>query len=250
MSIRIRGLDYRRGQFTLRVPDLDISPGKITGVIGKNGSGKSTLLKLLEGFLEPTFGSISIFGREVSDYDAIDLARKVSFVQQEISDPLGFSVREVLSVSGYSRDHSYPDMENAMRMLGVESLMDRKFSELSGGERRLITIAASIYQGSDIMLLDEPTTFLDVDKQMIVHSVLDRIRDDGKTVVVVLHDLNAIYKLCDDTVILRNGELVAHGNTRDVMVSGLLREAFDVDFTIYDTPEGKGFLPTRQLVFP
>ncbi len=249
MAIELSDLKFRNGAFTLRIPELQIKSGKITGIIGKNGSGKSTMLKLITGALRPGEGEIRIDTKNVRDYSFRELARKVSFVQQEIVDPLVFTVREVMDVSGYSRENNQVEMIDALRSLGIESLVSRRFSELSGGERRLVSVAASIYQNSEIMLLDEPTTFLDVDKQMVVHQALQGLKEQGKTVIVVLHDINTINKISDESILMKAGEVMESGETNSVMTPETLKRCFDVDFNIYDTPEGKTFVPSGPIQY-
>lgn len=249
MSIRVSDVVYRKGGFQLECPDLVITKGAVTGIIGKNGSGKSTLLKLLNGGVKASHGDITVDGKALHEYEFKELSRKVSFVQQEIFDPLGFTVREVLSVSGYSRDDSETDMVDALREFEIEHLIDRKFSNLSGGERRLVTLAGSIYQNAEIMLMDEPTTFLDVDKQLLVNQVIGRLKESGRTIVVVMHDLGAVHSLADEVVLMRNGTVLHSGETDSTMNREYLNETFGVDFDIFDTSSGKEFKGRRPAIF-
>lgn len=246
MSIEAQGITFRRGRFSLNCDRVSIPEGSVTGIIGKNGSGKSTLLKILNGALKAERGTVKIRGNPLDSISLRDLSRNMAFVQQEITDPLGFTVREVMAVSGYSRDSDESAMMSALRQCEIEELADRKFSDLSGGERRLVTLAAALYQDSAIMLLDEPTTFLDVDNEILIHHIIRSMKEAGKTVVVVMHNLESIYELADRIVIMKNGTVVAQGETGSVMTKENLSEAYGVDFDVYPTPEGMGFSGRRR----
>lgn len=249
MTIKINNLVYSTGDFSMSISDVSVQEGMVTGIIGKNGSGKSTLLKLIAGGLKPERGDVAIDEKPVSRFSVRDLSRKMSFVQQEVSDPISFTVREVLSVSGYSRNQSEPDMKDSLSKFEVEHLIDRKFAELSGGERRLVALACSVYQDAEIMLMDEPTTFLDVDKQLLVDNVIEEMKEKGKTVVLVMHDLGSVYALCDEVILIRDGSLIDAGETESVMSKENLMKTYGVEFDIFDTPSGKDFRGRRPLPY-
>lgn len=248
MTIRVEDLEYTKGNFHLNCGTLDMEDGKVTCIIGKNGSGKSTLLKLINGSLKANSGRTLLDGRTLESFTPRELSRKISFVQQEMTDPMGFSVREVMSVSAYSRDASENDMRTALGLFEVGHLVNRKFSDLSGGERRLVTLSASIYQNSETIIMDEPTTFLDVDKQLLVNDVIRKLKENGKTVIIVMHDLSAVYSIADNIVLMKGGEVVASGETSAIMSADNLERAFDVEFEIFETPAGKEFKGRRQIV--
>lgn len=247
MTIEVRDVLLRNGAFTLSCENITFHEGKVTGIIGRNGSGKSTLLKLLNGAMKPEKGKVLLGGKDISAMSARDLSRRMSFVEQEIFDPFAFTVRDVLSVSGYSRDINAEAMAESLRQCEVEHLMHRRFSELSGGERRLVTLACAIYQDSDIMLLDEPTTFLDVDKELLIHRVLQRLKERGKTVIVVMHNLSAINELADDVVLMGRGNVIDQGTTESVMTEENLMRTFGVEFEVYETSSGKTFVGRRPV---
>ncbi len=250
MTIEVDGLSYSKGDFHLSCGNLSIEEGKVTCIIGKNGSGKSTLLKLINGTLKPEMGSVTVDGIPVEKLKPRELSRKISFVQQEMPDPMGFTVREVLSVSGYSRDFDDGDMMSALMHFEAEQLINRKFADLSGGERRLVALSASIYQNAETIIMDEPTTFLDVDKQILVNEVIERIRESGKTILVVMHDLGTAYRISDNVVLMKGGLMIGHGDTESIMTPGNLKRTFDVEFDVFDTPSGKEFKGRRPLASP
>lgn len=247
MTVELKNVLYSRGRFSLKCDSISADRGTLVGVIGRNGSGKSTLLKVISGALKPETGTILLDGRDVRSYGVRELSRKLSFVQQEIYEPLAFSVKEVMAVSGYSRGTEGPTINEALGVCEIDHLAERSFSELSGGERRLVTLAAAIYQDADIVLLDEPTTFLDVDKELLIHRIMHDMRESGKTVIVVMHDIEAISDLADSVIIMNNGQVLFHGRTDAVMTPENLSKAFSVEFEIYDRPAGKGFMGRRTV---
>lgn len=230
-KVEVRDLEYSSRRFRLSPVNFRIRPGTITGIVGKNGSGKTTLLRLMHGDMKPESGDVFIDERSVGSYKPLELSRKVSFLYQEMYEPFSFTVRDIMNVAGYSRDESVSSYMSALEELGISSLADVSFSSLSGGERRLTTIAAAIYQDSEIMLLDEPTSYLDIDNQIAVHGLMNALKEKGKTLVVVMHDLNAVESLCDDIIMLRGGEVVASGPVDSVLNEGNLSRTFDVPFS-------------------
>lgn len=229
-KIEIRGLEYSNRRFRLGPISYSIKPGTITGIIGKNGSGKSTLLRLMHGDIKPHSGEILVEGKKINSFSALDLSRKMSFLYQEMFEPFSFTVRDVMNVSGYSRDENVASYMEALDELGIVSLADVQFTNLSGGERRLVTIAGSIYQDSDILLLDEPTTYLDVENQLTVHNMIKSLREKGKTIVLVMHEINWIHALCDDVIMLKSGEIIASGPVNECMNGENLKKTFGVPF--------------------
>ncbi len=230
MLLEARNLTYRRGRFSLQDISFMAPGGTITGIGGKNGSGKSTLLRLLYGFHKPEKGEILVEGRNISTMSPRDISRRISVVNQEVSEPFNFTVGEVVSISGYSRENGKSAISDVLSMCGIEHLEKRPFNEISGGERRLSLIAAAIYQDSGIMLMDEPTAFLDVDKELRVIGIVRNLREQGRTIVLVLHDVNLLYRICDNVVLLNNGRIVAAGKRDDVMTLDNLRKTYSVEF--------------------
>lgn len=249
MTIELRNVFLKKGAFTLSCNNLVFEKGKVTGIIGRNGSGKSTLLKIINGALKPEKGKVMIGGKDVAELSPIELSRRMSFVQQEIFDPFSFTVRDVLSVSAYSRGGNDEELVKALQECEIEHLVNRKFSELSGGERRLVTLSCAIYQDAEIMLLDEPTTFLDVDKELLIHKVIGRLKDMGKTVVVVMHNISAIHSIADNVVLMGSGTVIDYGDASTVMSQRNLMRTFGVEFDVYDTSGGKAFVGKRAVGF-
>ncbi len=242
MKVELQGVRYSHPDFSLGPIDMDVEPGKIYVIMGKNGSGKSTTLRLIHGDLRPSEGSVLIDGIEASKLSFIQLAKKIAFVWQEIYNPLSFTVRDVMNVSGYSRDESEEDILKSLSILGMERFIDRDFSMLSGGEKRLVTIAAALYQDSEIIIMDEPTNFLDIDNQILVYNLIRNMRNMGKTLILTLHDIDAVHNISDYVLILKDGMEVAKGPTAETLTVRNLRRAFNVPFYTYDTINGKSFV--------
>lgn len=230
MYLEARHINFARGGFSLQDVSFVTETGTITGIGGHNGSGKSTLLRILYGFHKPRSGDIVIDGESLSKMTPRQISRKISVVNQEVSEPFNFTVGEVVSMSGYSLEDERTSVSDVLRMCGIEDLQDRPFTEISGGERRLSLIAAAIYQNSSIMLMDEPTAFLDVDKEIRVIEIIKKLRDQGRNIIMVLHDVNLLYRICDNVVLLRNGRVVASGKRDEVMTLSNLRETYSIEF--------------------
>lgn len=241
-KVEVKELGYSNRRFKLETVNHGIRTGTITGIIGKNGSGKSTLLKLIHGDMKPDSGEVLLDGKPVAKYSPWELSRKVSFLYQEMYEPFNFTVRDVINVSGYSREESVSSYMTALEELGIAGLSDVQFTSLSGGERRLATIAASIYQDAEVMLFDEPTTYLDIDNQVAVHDILRSLKERGKTIIIVMHDINAIQSLCDDVIMLRSGGVVAAGPVKDVLNEENLKNTFDISFQEVSYNSDKMFL--------
>ncbi len=242
MKIEVKDVCQSTGSFSLKNISFNIYGGKINGIGGKNGSGKSTLLNLLYGYRKPESGSILLDGRDIGSYAEHELSRKMAIVRQEAPEPINFSANDVISVFGFTNGHGKKEMKEILDMCHIAHLEHRDFNSLSGGEKRLVMIAGAIFQDSEMILMDEPTTFLDVDKDAFVQSLIMDLKSRGKTVVVILHDVNLLYRLCDNVIFLRDGKVVAEGSPESVFLPGTLKRIFDVDFISYDSPEGKRFV--------
>ena len=229
---------YRRGATALDGVSVTVPRGAIVGLIGPNGSGKTTLVRLLNGTLTPSHGSVSLDGVALSTLSRRDLAKRIAVVPQETQVTFDFSALEIVLMGRYAHLGAFAlegpdDMAIARRALaatGTESLAARQFATLSGGEKQRVVIAGALAQSSDVLLLDEPTTALDVGFQFEIAALLARLnRDHGTTMVVSTHDLNLAAMLCTELVLLKAGRVVAHGATRTVLTSENIRRLYGVD---------------------
>jgi iron complex transport system ATP-binding protein len=246
--------------------DLDIAPGRVTMIIGANACGKSTLLGVLARLRPPISGAVEIDGMDVAAMPRRRFAQTVGLLPQHPTAPDGVTVAELVSRGrhphrGVFQRWSAADaahIDEAMAWTGVSALASRPVGDLSGGQRQRAWIAMALAQDPRILLLDEPTTFLDLTHQL---EVLDLLRDlnrtRGTTVVVVLHDLNLAARYADDLVVMRDGRIVAHGTPAEVLTERVVAEAFGLralvmpdpltgtPLVIPVPPEGQGNAPLR-----
>ena len=214
---------------------LDVDSGDFLGIIGPNGSGKSTLMRTMAGVLVPSAGSVKLEGIEVSRIPGGDMARKLAVVPQDSDIAFEFTVLEVVMMGrsphlGRFRMEGKHDLDivtEALERTNLLHLSDRRVCALSGGERQRVMIARALAQQPKILFLDEPTAHLDINYQVEVLHLLRRENSErGKTVVVVLHDLNLAAEFCDRLVMLHNGEIVASGSPDDVITSEKVQNVY------------------------
>ncbi|QIG40805.1 ABC transporter ATP-binding protein [Microbacterium sp. 4R-513] len=234
--------------------DLEIAPGKITMIIGANACGKSTLLGVLARVSSPQGGRVELDGTDVAALPRRTFAQTVGLLPQHPSAPDGLTVAELVSRGrhphrGVFQRWSAADtarVDEAMRRTGVAELADRPVGDLSGGQRQRVWIAMALAQDPRILLLDEPTTFLDLSHQIEVLDLLRELnRSDGTTIVVVLHELNLAARYADELVVMSHGRIVAHGNAAEVLTPEVISEAFSLDALVIPDP-----LTQTPLVVP
>jgi iron complex transport system ATP-binding protein len=234
--------------------DIDIAPGKVTALVGANACGKSTLLSTLARIIPAQGGTITLDGTDVRDIPRRQLARRLGMLPQQPTAPDGLAVAELVARGRYphrgalARWTAQDDaaVDEALEATGMTEFADRPIGELSGGQRQRAWIAMALAQQPRIMLLDEPTTFLDLTHQLDVLDLLRRMnRERGTTVVVVLHELNLAARYADELVVMGAGRIVAQGTPHDVITSAVLAEAFALDALVIPDP-----LTSTPLVIP
>ena len=234
--------------------DLEIAPGRITMIIGANACGKSTLLGVLARLRPPLEGSVELDDADVSTIPRRRFARTVGLLPQHPVAPDGLSVAELVARGrhphrGVFQRWSAIDSErvdDAMARTGVSELADRPVGDLSGGQRQRVWIAMALAQNPQILLLDEPTTFLDLSHQLEVLDLLRELnRTQGTTIVVVLHELNLAARYADELVVMSEGRIVAHGEPNAVLTRDVVSEAFALDALVIPDP-----LTQTPLVIP
>lgn len=221
---------------------LEIAPGERFGLLGPTGSGKSTLVRLCSGVLRPTSGRILVGGRDLASFDARSRARKIAVVPQETALDFPFSVLEVVLMGrtphlggfGFEGDRDVAAAERAMERTGVGDLAGRFFHELSGGEKQRVVIARALAQEAEILLLDEPTTFLDIRHVVEIFDLLAALSEDqGITLLVVLHDLNLAALYLERMAFLKRGRLHASGAPEEVLSYRTIREVYETDVYVH-----------------
>ncbi|MFE2050551.1 ABC transporter ATP-binding protein [Streptomyces sp. NPDC059459] len=233
--------------------DVEIPPGVITTIIGPNGCGKSTLLRTLSRLLKPTRGTVVLDGEDIGTLRTRDVAKKLGLLPQAPVAPDGLTVSDLVARGrhphqSWLRQWSSDDaavVESALAMTGVSDLADRPVDSLSGGQRQRVWISMTLAQGTDLLLLDEPTTYLDLAHAIDVLDLVDDLHESGRTVVMVLHDLNLATRYSDHLVVMREGAILAQGHPRDVVTAELLSEAFGLRARVIDDPVGD-----RPLIVP
>jgi len=230
----------------LRDVSFTIARGQWAAIIGPNGAGKTTLLKSLNRLLGGGRGGIRVAGVPLDSYKQIDLARRVSYVPQTEGRSAPFTVREMVEMARYPhlgplapvRPEDLAAIEHALKETGMEALADRPMDALSGGERQKALLASALAQEADILLLDEPTAFLDPSQQSDVLAVLDRVhREKSVTIVSVTHDLNEALAHADRVIALRGGAVVFDGTPAALVQDGALKKIYDHEFVIGTHPK-------------
>lgn len=225
--------------------DLELPAGRLSVIIGPNACGKSTLLRALGRLLSPSAGEALLGDKEVRRYKAKDFARRLTLLPQAVPAPEGISVADLVARGrfphqGLLRQWSKEDeaaVRRAMEVTGVETLASRVVDDLSGGQRQRVLLAMSLAQDTPVMLLDEPTTYLDVTHQIEVLELCRELVGEGRTVVAVLHDLQMAARYADHLVALRDGALVAQGTPAQVLTPELIEAAFGLRATVVKDPE-------------
>jgi iron complex transport system ATP-binding protein len=247
---------YRTAKGVRRVldnVDMHIGAGELVVLLGPNGSGKSTLIRVLAGTLEPSAGSVELFGRPIARWSRGDLARSVTVLPQAIELPAGFRVAETVALGRIPHARSWfasapEDADAVARALAdadLEELAHRPVGELSGGERQRVLVAMALAQEPRLLLLDEPTLHLDLGHQHALLELLDRQRRArGVAVLAVLHDLNLPAAFADRAVILDQGRVLPAGRHGSLIDPGVARAAFGVPVDEARTADGRVVLAT------
>jgi iron complex transport system ATP-binding protein len=236
---------------------LRAAQGSITGLIGPNGSGKTTLVRVASRGLAPMSGSVRVTGVDPYAVPAKRMARLVAVVPQDLAPAFPYSVLEMvlmgrspyLSAWGGGGARDWAEVRQAMAAANVQHLADRPFAELSGGERQRVILAQALAQDAPVLLLDEPTTHLDIRHVVEILTLVRAMAgEQGKTVLAIFHDLNLAAAYCDRVVALAAGRVVAAGPPGSVITTGLMREVFGVEAEV--SPAGTAGRPSVIVTPP
>ncbi len=238
---------YRRDEPVLRAVNLTAREKQLLCVLGPNGSGKTTLLRCLLGQLAPSAGEVLLNDVPVSAYRPRDLARSLGYVPQFPKSAFGFTAKQIVLMGrlahtgplGLAGDNDRQVVRLAMEMTDTSGLAERTLDELSGGEAQRVMIARALAQQPAAMLLDEPTSHLDVRHQMTIYRMMSRLAHDwGMAVVCVSHDVNLAARFADQLLLVKDGAVHAAGTPAEVVRPEILSQAYDVDIELIDSADG------------
>lgn len=244
LSVNELQLGYHGGQHIIKNLSLELPENKVIGLIGPNGCGKSTLLKGLCRLIQPQSGSILLRTQDMAQLNNRQIARQISVLPQVQTNPEGLSVRQLVEygrtpyVSHWGKLSATDNqiVDRVMHEMAIDSLADTPLEALSGGQQQRAWIAMILAQDTDIIMLDEPTTYLDISYQIELMRLIRELKDKGKSIIVVLHDLNQAARYCDLLVVLKSGELQMMGSPHEVMTEGMLADIFDVQAKVITDP--------------
>lgn len=225
---------------SVRIPD-----GSFTAIVGPNACGKSTLLRALARLLVPRAGAVLLDGEELQRRPPKEAAREVGLLPQTATAPDGITVRELVARGRFPhqslwRPWSSQDSEaidRALEQTATTDLAHHRVDELSGGQRQRVWVAMALAQETAILLLDEPTTYLDIAHQVELMNLFARLNRDGVTVVAVLHDLNQAARYADHVIAMRQGSVVAHGAPAEVVTEQIVRDVYGLECQVIPDPQ-------------
>jgi len=245
LDIQQLHFSYQTGLPLFQDIDLQISPAEFIGIIGPNGAGKSTLIKLIGGLLEPGRGNIFLDQKPIQSYSKKNLARMIGYVPQSVDLVFDLIVHEVVKMGRYpylrgmfhEDDGDQAEVASALQRMDLQGLQNRPFSALSGGEKQRVIIASVLAQQAKILLLDEPTSSLDLKHQQSIYRILKKLsREERKTIIIVTHDINLAAQFCERLILLDKGAVLADGPPDQVLQFQLIQKVYGVKVYIDVNP--------------
>ena len=256
MKLDVQSLSVTLGDTTIvKEASFAIGRGEFVGIIGPNGSGKTTMLKALRGLYPTSGGDIFWDSKSIASLSDKEIAHHVAYMQQSVNVSFDYEAIDIVMTARYPYlkwwEQEGPEdkviVENAMKEVGVYHLRHRSVQSLSGGERQRVFLAKALAQQTEVLLLDEPTAALDLVYADDIFYEGRRLCDEGKTILIVVHDLELAAKYCTKLVLISDGRIVDVGAPRDVLTAENLRKAFRLSAAVYDDPY---FKQQRIFVFP
>lgn len=256
MKLDVQSLSVTLGDTTIvKEASFAIDRGEFVGIIGPNGSGKTTLLKALRGLYPTSGGDIFWDGKSIASLSDKEIAHHVAYMQQSVNVSFDYEAIDIVMTARYPYlkwwQQEGPEdkviVEQAMKEVGVYHLRNRSVQSLSGGERQRVFLAKALAQQTEVLLLDEPTAALDLVYADDIFYEGRRLCDEGKTILIVVHDLELAAKYCTKLVLISDGRIVDVGTPRDVLTADNLKAAFHLSAAVYDDPY---FKQQRIFVFP
>jgi iron complex transport system ATP-binding protein len=256
MNITVQGVTFSyRSNPTLREVSLELKNSEVLGLIGPNGSGKTTLLKCINKILQPKQGSIILDGKEIKNMSRLEIAKFIGYVpQSSIDDPEGIPVFEIIlmgrrpHITWQSSEKDNEKVWAALKALNIEQIAMRNFYELSGGEQQRVLVARSLAQEAKVLLLDEPTSNLDIRHQLEVMDLTHKlVLNEKLAAVIAIHDLNLASRFCDRIVMMREGKIFATGNASSVLTTENIRVVYGVEVEINYSKKNPYIIPIAPL---
>ncbi|MEJ8543810.1 ABC transporter ATP-binding protein [Brevibacillus borstelensis] len=232
-------------RFIVENLNLSIPEGKITALVGANGSGKSTILKAMARMMRPNGGTVFLDGKSIHSQPTKDVAKQLAILPQNPVAPDGLTVSELISYGRFPHQKGFGSLSKqdkeiiqwAVQVTGMGAFSDRPVDQLSGGQRQRAWIAMALAQGTNMLFLDEPTTYLDMAHQLEVLKLLQQLNSEQqRTIVMVVHDLNHATRFAQHMVAIKQGTIVSEGAPEEVMTQEVLREVFGIEADIIPDP--------------
>lgn len=246
MSISVKGVTAGYGRDPAIIADVDlyIRAGEVTVLIGPNGCGKSTLLKAIARIVKPRLGTIAVGGKDVGRTPAKEMGRTVAYLPQSPVVPNSITVEQLVgygraphqSILGFRSARDIELVDKAIAITGLEELRSKPVSELSGGQRQRAFIAMAVAQDTPYVMLDEPTTFLDIRYQFDTLDLVRQLHAAGRTSILVLHDIAQAARYGDRLVVMNAGRVVAEGAPADVVTPQMIRDVYQLECDVYPDP--------------
>ncbi len=237
-AIKVNSLDFSYGEEEiLSSLEFNVREGEFLAIAGPNGAGKSSLLNLLTQVLKPNKGNITLMGKDICDYSCLDMARTIAIVRQDFSTTFGFNVYETVmmartaffNILGFESSLDRDIVKNALEATNISHLANRELNEISTGERQRVFIARALAQDTPIILLDEPTSFLDLRHQVEIYDLLKRMQlESSKTILTVTHDINLSGQYCDKVLLLGYRDSFYLGDIKSIFENNKIAEIFSV----------------------
>lgn len=257
--LALRGVGVQLGGRTIldRV-DLEVRAGEVLGLVGRNGAGKTTVVRVSSGVWTPGLGEVAVSGRPVGSWRRRELARRVAVVPQQTAVPFPFRVADVVLMGrtphlGPLQLEGRADVERAraaLERLDILELAERSVLELSGGERQLVLVARALCQDPELLLLDEPTAFLDLEHRLRVLGLVRELAAGGRGALLVSHDLGLAPRFCDRMAVLAGGRVLAEGRPDQVLEAAVLRAGFGIEAELLAASDGSPVVVPRRPVAP
>ena len=260
IAIEIKDLTFKypgtkKNTWHLNDVSLSIEKGKWTTIIGPNGSGKSTLAQIMIRINKYKNGNIYLEGNDIQNIKYKEFAKKIAYIPQELEIPHGITVFEFVSfgrnphlgITGFLSSKDKKIIKKAMHQTSIWDWKDKFVTELSGGQKQKVLISMIIAQDADIVLLDEPTTYLDIRNQYALLEMMNEEHIKGKTVITILHDINQAVQYSDYIYVMKNGKIVKSGAPSKVITNKTLKDVYKVDVKLYKDKDRKYITDVRLV---